>query len=36
MYTYTYFEETLLHLVTESTSDEDVERDVRPDAELDL
>lgn len=35
-YTYTYLEETLLHLVTESTSDKDVERDVRPDAELDL
>lgn len=35
-YTYTYLEETLLHLVTESTSDENVERDVeRPVAELD-
>lgn len=35
-YSYTYLEDTLLHLVTESTSDENVERDVRPVVELDL
>lgn len=31
-----YLEDTLLNLVTESTSVEDVERDVNPDVELDL
>lgn len=34
-YTYTYLEDTLLHLVTESTSVENVEMDVRPVVELD-
>jgi hypothetical protein len=35
-YTHVYLENTLLHLVTESTSVEDVDSDVNPDAELDL